>query len=493
MKQKKIIIVSLCVVVCIMAVGFAAFSTTLNINGTSSIESNWKVVFTNIQELNKSSGVTINNPPTASGTTATFDVDLEKPGDSIEYQITVENQGTLDAIIEDINASETGSDAIKFEINNIRVGDILLKKQSTTFKIKISYDESITSQPNITDNKLMISINYVQNVGQTITPSDPEIDSQKLIANILKNNVAQSDINIDFSQISSDTNGKGLYYTSTNTEDGKTTYYFRGAVENNYVYFAGYYWRIIRINEDGSIRLIYQGETPDATGSEATIGNSAFNNSYNDNAYVGYMYGTAGSSSYSATHTNTHDSIIKGVLDTWYEDNLLDNYSTYLVDAGFCGDRSIASEGGLWNSSDTALGYGVNDTYYGTYNRLYTNKTPQFSCPQSNDLYTANNTHGNMALDYPIGLITADEVAYAGGVYDITNYIYYLYTDYYYWTMSPSSFRSSIAREWRVASEGHLLSDRLSGGFGVRPVINLQSDVEITSGNGTVSNPYVIN
>ncbi len=100
MRQKKIIIVSLCVVVCIMVIGFAAFSTTLNINGTSSIESNWSVVFTNIQELSKTNGVTINNPPTASGTTATFDVDLQKPGDNIEYQITVANQGTLDAIIE---------------------------------------------------------------------------------------------------------------------------------------------------------------------------------------------------------------------------------------------------------------------------------------------------------------------------------------------------------------------------------------------------------
>ena len=168
MKIKKIIIGVLCLVVCIMAIGFAAFSTTLNINGTSSIQSNWSVVFTNIQELSKTNGVTINNPPTASGTTATFDVSLESPGDSIEYQITVANQGTLDAIIENINASETGSDAIKFEISNIRIGDKLAKKTSTTFNIKISYDESITSQPEVTNNKLTVDIDYVQDVGQVI-------------------------------------------------------------------------------------------------------------------------------------------------------------------------------------------------------------------------------------------------------------------------------------------------------------------------------------
>ena len=483
MKQKKIIIVSLCIAVCIMVIGFAAFSTTLNINGTSSIESNWSVEFTNIQELSKSSGVTINNAPTASGTTATFDVDLEKPGDAIEYQITVENSGTLDAIISDINASETGSDAIKFEISNIKVGDKLAKKTSTTFNIKISYDDSITSQPEITNNKLTVNITYVQDVGQTITPSTPSIETTLLSAKILKDNEAQSDAGIDFSQISSDTNGKGLYYTSTNTEDNKTTYYFRGAVENNYVSFAGFYWRIIRINEDGSVRLIYQGTSANATGSAATIGDSAFNSTYNDNAYVGYMYGTPGSSSYSATHANTNDSTIKGVIDTWYEENLLENYATYLADSGFCGDRSLSSGTGIAKTT----------TYYGADNRLDNNKTPQFSCPQNNDLYTTSSSDkGNKALDYPIGLITADEVAYAGGVNSVPNSSYYLYTGDVYWTMSPWSFLGSSANGWNVLSGGLLTGGGVRGGRGARPAINLKSGIEITGGDGTIGNEYII-
>ena len=487
MKQKKIIIVSLCVAVCIMIIGFAAFSTTLNIDGTSSIESNWSVVFTNIQELSKTNGVTINNNPTASGTTATFDVSLESPGDSIEYQITVENKGTLDAIIENIDASETGSDAIKFEINNIRVGDILLEKASTTFKIKISYDEGITSQPNIITNKLTVNINYVQNIGQVITPSEPDITSATLVSNILKDNTPQSDANIDFSQVSSDTNGNGLYYTNKNTENNRTVYYFRGAVENNYVSFGGFYWRIIRINEDGSIRLIYQGTTPTATGDDATIGSSAFNSNNNDNAYVGYMYGEIGASTYEETHANTNDSTIKGVIDAWYEENLLDNYSTYIADSGFCGDRSIYS----------GNGYGTNATYYGAYKRLDTNQTPQFTCPQENDLYTtASSTKGNKALDYPIGLITADEVIYAGGVYSDSNTSYYLYTDFAYWTMSPRNFYS-LAVEWSTRSDGSLYFYGVNNGsinrnYWVRPVINFVSGIEITEGDGTASNPYII-
>ena len=495
MKQKNIVIGIMCIVVCIMVIGFAAFSTTLSINGTSSIESNWSVVFTNIQELSKRGGVTINNAPSASGTTATFDVSLESPGDSIEYQITVANQGTLDAIIESINASETGSDAIKFEISNIRIGDKLAKGAQTTFNITISYDSSITSQPEITNNKLTVNINYAQDVGQVITPSDPVIEKPiTLVSAILEDNTPQSDASINFSQTSEEDGTKGLYYTSINTEDNKITYYFRGAVENNYVSFAGYYWRIIRINEDGSVRLIYQGTSANATGTNATIGESAFNENFDDNAYVGYMYGTPGATSYQETHANINDSTIKQTLDAWYEDNLLDNYATYLADAGFCGDRSKASGAEIWDPDyDTALGYGKNNTYYGAWNRLVNNKSPQFACPQNNDLYTTSSSNkGNKALDYPIGLITADEVAYAGGVYGTSNNSYYLYTGDFYWTMSPRLFRGSYAHECYVNVYGTLSGYVVNGSNGSRPVINLKSDVQISDGDGTSSNPYVV-
>ena len=156
-KEKKIIIGVMCTLICIMAVAYAAFATNLTINGTANIESTWSVVFTKIEELSKTSGVTIKEVPTASGTTATFNVDLKSPGDKIEYQITVENKGTLNAIIDDIVASELGSDAIKFSISGISKGDKLAKGESTTFNIVIEYDSSITSQPSITDNTLTIN------------------------------------------------------------------------------------------------------------------------------------------------------------------------------------------------------------------------------------------------------------------------------------------------------------------------------------------------
>ena len=547
MKSKKIIMITMCCLICVMAIGYAAFATNLTINGTANITSTWKVLFTKIEEVSKTSGVTINKVPTAEGTNATFNVDLKSPGDKIVYKITVANQGTLDAIINDITASETGSDAIKFEISGIKKGDKLAKTTTTTFNVTISYDESVTIQPALTDSILTININYVQDVSQTITLENPTIKTTRLAAAILKDNKAQSDTNIDFSQISSDTNGKGLYYTSTNTEDNKTTYYFRGAVETNYVKLrnekiasctysgkkvylfdednamfhtnltqtqcastkvcdatssglgmivgideatctgkhngtwtnanATYglkdeLWRIIRINEDGTIRII----------KEDSINSSAFNSSYDDPAYVGYMYGTPSSTTYAATHANTNSSTIKTALDTWYQNNLT-SYSSIIADSGFCGDRSLPNGRGIGTAS----------TDYGAGGRLGENKTPQFKCPQTNDLYTtATSTKGNKALTYPIGLITADEVAYAGGVYGEINNNYYLLNNEPFWTMSPFTSASGGAAVWLVFPDGNLVDCGVSVVFGVRPVINLKSTAEITNGDGTISNPYVI-
>ena len=486
MKSKKILIIAMCSLICIMAVGYAAFATKLTITGTSSIESTWKVVFTDITEVFKTSGIKIKETPTASGTTATFNIDLTSPGDNIVYKITVANQGTLNAVIDDITASETGSDAINFEITGIKKGDKLASKTTTTFDVTISYDNNVTSQPNLIDSTLTININYVQDTGQTIVTDDTIIVPTRLAAKILKDNEAQADTNIDFSKISSDTNGKGLYYTSTNTEDNKVTYYFRGEVENNYVTFAGFTWRIVRINEDGSIRLIKQD----------SIGKSKFNEDDTDNAYVGYMYGTVGASTYEETHANINSSTIKTFIDTWYQNNLM-SYSSYLADSGFCGDRSVASAPNIWKPGDTALGYGVNETVYGSTARLesfknWTRKKPQFKCPQVNDLYTTKTTNkGNKALDYPIGLITADETNYAGGISGWENNGYYMNSGISFWMISPN-YVSSTAYVCLVVDEGQTSYDGSYREWDVRPVINLKFDAQIMGGNGTKNNPYII-
>ena len=281
------------------------------------------------------------------------------------------------------------------------------------------------------------------------------------------------------------------YTTSTtntvftaNDGDG-TTYYFAGAPTDNYVSFAGFYWRIIRVNGDGSIRLIYQGTSATATGDNATIGDSAFNASpnYNRSEYVGLKY------SQDSQYGTNENSTIYTALNTWYTTNIVNkNYGNYIdTNAGFCGDRDMAS-GSTWSSQPSS------DIYYAAYGRLRTNELPIFTC-STNNLYTYTSSNkGNKSLSSPIGLITADEVAFAGGVYGQTNEDYYLYTGSNYWTMSPSYFYAAhgYAVVFRVASDGWLINGNVRLTNGVRLVINLKADVTISSGNGTASNPFVI-
>jgi hypothetical protein len=298
----------------------------------------------------------------------------------------------------------------------------------------------------------------------------------------------------DFSSyVATDETSSGMWSMA---DDYGTSYYYRGAVTNNNVLFGGYCWKVIRINGNGTTRMIYNGPPTDgkctATGANTQIGTSAFNTAYNDNAYVGYMYGTAGSSTYDATHANTNSSTIKTAIDTWYNTNL-SSYASKMSDTEFCNDRSIASAAATWGSDDTALGYGTNKTYYGADNRLENNKAPILTCQNKHDRFTVDDTTiGNGDLTYPISLITADEVAMAGTVWS-ENTSYYLYTGSDYWTVSANRFSGTGANEFIVDSDGSLGGYYVDDpGRGARPVINLKTGTLFTSGDGTSTNPFVI-
>ncbi len=274
-----------------------------------------------------------------------------------------------------------------------------------------------------------------------------------------------------------------IYYADTSK--GRT-YYFAGNPTDNWVRWAGFYWRIIRINEDGTIRMIYQGTSANTTGTETQTQTSAFNSSYyDDNAGVGYMYQS------NQVHGLASSSTIKGVLDEWYQNNLASHANDIDMNAGFCGDRTPSTSSSSINNSG---GTGTTTTYYAGYVRYYgnTSLTPTFECTNDSDLYTTSgSSDGNKALQYPIGLISMDEVWYAGG-YQANNTSYYLYTRQFYWTMSPYGFSYGFAHMFVVASSGALSSNRVNYTYGVRPAINLRADITISSGNGTASNPYVI-
>ena len=288
-------------------------------------------------------------------------------------------------------------------------------------------------------------------------------------------------------ELETDKSDKGLYQAA---DDYGTTYYYRGNVKNNIVQFAGFYWQIVRINGDGSIRLMYDGTVKNATGGDQTIGNSQFNSKYNNPAYVGYMYGNPDGTTFDKVHNNTNNSIIKTAVDNWYKTNIVDKgFSSNVSNVvGFCGDRTLRSGDGVSTTQNS---------YFSSYKRLE-NNTPQFTCPEpSRDLYTtAASSIGNKALTYPVGLITYDELVYAGMDNRHTNKLSWAYSTQHYWTMSPSSFDATLgyAIEWFLNSAGSLTPWWGVGShLGVRLVINLKSDTLITGGIGTSSDPFVVN
>lgn len=294
-------------------------------------------------------------------------------------------------------------------------------------------------------------------------------------------------------------NTNGIYKAE---DDLGTSYYFRGNVQNNYVYFAKNWWRIIRINGDGTVRMIYTGNPNDSNANQY-ISESAFNSSYNDNAYVGYMYGTTGSSTYNATHTNTNNSTIKTVIDTWYQNNL-SSYSQYIADAIYCNDREVVQVSNVAGITITGNGAGTSQSAYVRFNRAYVDLAPSLKCKNKNDKFTTSITLGNGSLTYPIALITSDEVVMSGVVEidvetsaGVSNNNYYLYPangDYQYWTMTPYMFMSGNAFVAIVdgKSNNDIISIGVRSDVAVRPVISLKSDA-ISGGTGTSSDPFYVN
>ena len=291
-------------------------------------------------------------------------------------------------------------------------------------------------------------------------------------------------------------------------DDYGTSYYFRGAVTNNYVEFANKCWRIVRVGGDGSVKLILHNDNPtgaanpcDAANNSASAAfarysgetyKSAFNTNYNDNAYVGFKYGTVGSSTYEATHANTNNSTILTNLETWYTNNLKD-YADKIADTEWCNDKTNVTDTTYnpWNMSNVnGLGYGTNKTYYGATQRLVSKSNsaggtgPSLKCTGELSKITSK-----------VGLITADELAFAGYAWNIGNTTTYLQenaTDTYWWSLSPSNFVGSSAGVWSVrGSSGRFDCISVGGAGGVRPSISLKSTTNVT-GEGTSSSPFII-
>ena len=283
----------------------------------------------------------------------------------------------------------------------------------------------------------------------------------------------------------SDKSDKGLYKME---DDDGISYYYRGSVNNNYVKFAGYYWRIIRINGDKSVRLLYAGDKISTSGLNlVTKSGMSFNNKKDNPAYAGYMYGNTLNVSYENTTANEVDSTIKTELDNWYKEKIVGtNYENNIASASFCNDRRIYNGDGFSNNTITN---------YMPYKRVYESKTPDLKCMESNNMFTTSiSNKGNKALTYPVGLITADELMLSGYADGFINRASYTYCSYSYWTMTPRSFNTNNQdmHVFALSGGGYILGTLANASIAIRPVINILGDSKISGGIGTKDNPYQI-
>ena len=292
-------------------------------------------------------------------------------------------------------------------------------------------------------------------------------------------------------------NGNTIYKASG--QNGKNTYYFAGEVTNNYVKFGTnssgqeLWWRIVRINEDNSVRLIYAGLS--ANDPAGFIGGSAYNEDHDNSAYVGYMY------TLNQQYGNSTSSKIKITIDNWYAENLEKYDDCISKTAIYCSDRTIGD--GTWTATDNK------DFYFSAI--INRKNAPAYSCSNQNDRFTVSTSSGNGKLEYPIGLITFDEVIYAGGYYLEGNSNYYLYDNAKtsfsnWWTMTPfgwvpnyfftsddfSTIDAGVFKVGASVNSGRIYIQPVDNTYGVRPVISLKSCIHVASGNGTASNPYTI-
>ena len=301
---------------------------------------------------------------------------------------------------------------------------------------------------------------------------------------------------------------------ASSEDDYGTSYYFRGAVTNNYVEFANKCWRIVRVGGDGSVKLILHNDNTAGTANPCNSANnnasaafarysgttyeSAFNTNSNDNAYVGFKYGTVGASDYETTHANTNKSTILTNLETWYTNNLK-TYESVIDDNVWCNDKTNVTDTTFnpYNYSKVnGLGYGKNVTIYGATQRLISaNRSaggtgPSLKC------------NGELSkINSKVGLITADELAFAGYAAYLQNTTTYLQenaTDTYWWSLSPNYFNitrvGSSAGVWNVyGSAGRFAGNGVGRTGGVRPAISLVSSTTISGWKGTSEDPYVVN
>ena len=388
--------------------------------------------------------------------------------------------GTSINTVANIDTSKVGIYYVNYSVTDRsnQVGKktrvVTVNNSSSVPKITLNGDSFITQEEmesynelgvTVEDNNKVITIGEVKTstigtylVRYIVIDSNGNLNSVVRTINIIKSTSLYNKILSENTLIekeptlttsSNNTNDASGLYVSTATNTGEATYYFRGNVENNYVSFAGFTWRIVRINEDGTVRMIMQ----DGINDNATY---KFNSNYNNYAYMYYSNSEA-----------------KTTLENWYQTNIgskTDLVKNVASGAYYC-EQAKAKYYNSWTSGSATMT---------TYNKY----TPDFKC--------ASDGNGKGVVSASIGLLTYDEIVYAGGYYNQNNNNYLNNPAIYWWTMSPAGFSGSNSFVWGVYATGNIYYNDVHNSGAVRPVLNLTTNTKISSGNGTKENPYVI-
>ena len=543
-KRKELIIILGSLLVVVLSVSIAYFSTTINSKNSnvSTSSAELKIVFTSGSgtiagseiEPGWSSGVNTFTVKNQSNSTYKYNLVIKDLINTfvttgyLQYKVTSTDGGYNMSDFTDVPKSTSATDTI------LAYSVEIAKGATHTYNVEFRYLNSTSESQNIDMGKKLSGTLFIE---EGTTEPIP------LYNKILADNPTIS-TRTDFSTTFTTTNTETLFKATESIagSDATDVYYFAGDAKNNWVKFGKYqtnkvvyrgyysatssdfvdystmdacigasiynincteyvlwnkgndiYWRIIRTNHDGSVRLLYSGTSPDTTG--GYIGTSAFSNTNNDPMYVGYMYGTSGT--LASNRTNENSSTIKGVIDTWYSNNL-SSYSKYIsTEAVYCNDRELKS-GLTYTTADSGFDYAANE-------RLHYKKTPTYDCANSKDAFSGSNSEAK--LTYPIALMTADEITYAGG-YTYTPlsspYAWYysnsvgesITGSIWWWLLSPNSWDGEGgARLLSVGGStlhGSLIDLSVNSGPNVRPVISLKGNLGYKSGNGSPENPYEI-
>ncbi len=409
----------------------------------------------------------------------------------LQYKITSTNSGYNMTEFEDVPKSETATDTILAYSASIDVG----VTQSYTVEFIYKNDESVDQSEDMgktLSGKLFITEGTVipTTLYEQILADNPTRSTRS------NNNNGTN----DFATLLTATT-TGTLFTSTEsitgiTDSPKEVYYYAGNTTNNWVKFAGFYWRIIRTNHDGSIRLLYVGTSPDTT--TGNIGKSAFNSLDDSPKYVGYKYGE--DTSLDTIRNNTTDSTIKATIDTWYKKNLT-SYTKYLsTSAIYCNDRSEGTGQTFNYSSSPSSKFNFAPYYRMDDDTEGAKANPSYNCTDIRDAFSVDNTSAK--LDFPVSLMTVDEIAFAGGVAFKkmnTPYAWFIsnsagtQVSTTWWSLSPILWDGSSAHVWRWSYAHAGLYRGLVGlTGGVRPVISLKSCIKYSTGYGTSKTPYEI-